>query len=131
MAISRTPSSTGRGLVASLALLMLLASLLAGCGDSGTQQVKDVDELLVRTAASNQGPGVFAKYGADISGPLSCTSSQQSDGVQVSCTGTTLDGKAVQLTGTASSLAGGSSPTGSFVGTVDGQQVFSVSCLGC
>ena len=111
------------------ALLML--SVLAACGSNGVQQVKDVDEVLVRTAASVQAQNEMLKVGAQLSGPMSCTTSQQDSGVQVSCTGTTLDGKPAQVTGTATSLPGGSTVQGDFVGTVAGQQVFALKCLGC
>ena len=93
--------------------------------------MKDVDELLVRTASSVQGQVALAKLGAQVSGPLSCTSAQTDAGVTVSCTGTTVDGKPVAVSGTATSLPGGNAVKGNFVGTVAGQQVFTSDCLGC
>lgn len=108
-----------------------LLTLVAACGSDGVQQVKDMDETLVRTAASVQGQAALAKVGAQVSGPLSCTSAQTDDGVTVDCSGTTVDGKGVEVKGTASSLPGGNAVKGNFVGTVEGQQVFSLDCMGC
>jgi hypothetical protein len=110
---------------------LTLVNGLMACGGSGVQQVKDMDELLVRTAASVQGQAELAQAGAQVSGPLSCTTSQQDAGVDVSCTGTTVDGKPVEVTGTATSLPGGDAVQGEFLGTVAGQQAFSLECLGC
>ncbi len=118
-------------IVANATGVVVLTLLLVGCGESGQQQVADVDEVLVRTAAAAQGQAELAKVGAEVSGPLSCTSTQQESGVEVSCTGTTVDGRPVAVTGTATSLEGGNAPAGNFVGTVAGKQVFSLDCLGC
>jgi len=111
--------------------VFVVLGLLSACGGSGVQQVKDVDELLARTASSVQGQAALAKVGAEVSGPLSCTSAQGDSGVTVSCTGTTVEGKPVTLSGTVTSLPGGSAVQGNFVGSVAGQQVFNSDCLGC
>ena len=108
----------------------MVALVLAGCG-AGTSEVKQVTELLARTAVSSLGPGAFADVGIDVSGPLSCTSQQSGDAVDVTCSGTSLDDQSVTLTGTVTSLPGGKTASGSFVGTADGKQVFSIDCLGC
>ena len=118
-------------ILASATGVAVLSLLLAGCGQTGQQQVADVDEVLVRTAVSTQGQVELAEVGAEVSGPLSCTSTQQESAVDVSCTGTTVDGRPVAVTGTATSLEGGNAPQGNFVGTVAGAQVFSLTCLGC
>ena len=111
--------------------MAVLSLLLVGCGTTGEQQVADVDEVLVRTAVATQGQVELAKVGAEVSGPLSCTSTQQDSAVDVSCTGTTVDGRPVAVTGTATSLEGGNRPQGNFIGSVAGGQVFSLTCLGC
>jgi len=109
----------------------LLALTATACGSSGEETVEQVDEVLVRTAASNLGQQELAKAGAEVSGPLSCSTTRQEGGVDISCSGTTLDGRAVEVTGTATSLPGGNTVKGNFVGTAAGQQVFSLECLGC
>jgi hypothetical protein len=87
-------------------------------------------DLLVKTAASTQGQAELAASGVEVSGPLSCTTTPTGDDFTVSCSGTSVDGKAVTVTGTATSLPGGSSVAGSFVGTAAGAEVFSLDCLG-
>jgi uncharacterized Zn-binding protein involved in type VI secretion len=118
-------------ILTSAAWVGVLSLLLVGCGRTGEQQVADVDEVLVRTAVATQGQVELSEVGAEVSGPPSCTSTQQDSAVDVSCTGTTVDGRPVAVSGTATSLEGGNAPKGSFVGTVAGQQVFSLPCLGC
>jgi len=109
----------------------LLALGASACGSSGEETVEQVDEVLVRTAAANFGQQELAKVGAQVSGPLSCSTTRQEGGVDISCSGTTVDGRAVEVTGTATALPGGNTLEGSFVGTASGQQVFSLKCLGC
>lgn len=114
--------------------LMVLTSVVvavAGCGSSGEQQVEQMTETLVRTAASTEGQAELAGAGVEVSGPLSCQTTPSGDDFEVACTGTALDGRAVTVTGTATSLPGGSSVQGSFVGTAAGAQVFATDCLGC
>lgn len=111
--------------------LSLAAVAVAGCGSSGEQQVEKMTETLVRTAASTQGQAELADAGVEVSGPLSCQTTPRGDEFAVSCTGTALDGRAVTVTGTATSLPGGSSVEGTFVGTAAGTQVFATECLGC
>jgi hypothetical protein len=121
------PLSRSRSLIATFAVL----ALASACGSSGEQKVADMDEVLVRTASSVQGQAALANAGAQVSGPLSCTSSRTDAGVSVSCTGTTVDGKPVEVSGTATNLSGGDAVEGDFVGSVAGQQVFTSDCLGC
>ena len=109
----------------------LLALSATACGSSGEETVEQVDEVLVRTAAANFGQQELAKAGAQVSGPLSCSTTRQDGGVDISCSGTTVDGRPVAVTGTATALPGGKTLEGSFVGTASGQQVFSLKCLGC
>lgn len=110
---------------------VLCLVVLVGCGSSGEQQVEKMTETLVRTAASTQGQAELANVGVDVSGPLTCQTTPDGEHFTVSCTGTALDGRPVSVTGTATSLPGGSSVQGSFVGTAAGVQVFAVDCLGC
>jgi len=105
--------------------------MVAGCGSSGVEQVQKMEETLVRTAASTQGQAELANVGVEVSGPLSCQATPSGDQFDVSCTGTALDGRAVTVSGTATSLPGGTSVQGNFVGTAAGVQVFAIDCLGC
>jgi hypothetical protein len=107
-----------------------MALSLAACGSSGEKQVTEMTEVIVRTAASTQGQTALSDAGVEVSGPLSCTTSPQGNEFAVSCSGTSLDGRAVTVTGTATSVPGGTSVAGDFVGTAAGQQVFSSDCLG-
>lgn len=113
-----------------LAVSAVALLVVSGCGKSGEQQVAQMTEVLVRTAASVQGQAELAKVGVEVSGPLACTTQPSGDQFTVSCTSTSLDGKAVTVTGTATSLPGGSSVAGNFVGTAGATQVFALDCLG-
>lgn len=117
--------------IISTALCVTAALLLTSCGSDGQEKVEQMTEVLVRTAASNQGQAELNAAGVQVSGPLSCQTTPQGEQIQVSCTGTSLDGQPVTVTGTADSLPGGSSVKGQFVGTAGTQQVFSLDCLGC
>ncbi len=94
--------------------------VVAGCGSSGEEQVQQMTETLVRTAASTQGQAELADVGVEVSGPLSCQTTPKGDEIEVACTGTALDGRSVTVNGTATSLSGGTSVAGDFVGTADG-----------
>ncbi|MGZ8765866.1 MAG: hypothetical protein ACXW2C_09270, partial [Acidimicrobiia bacterium] len=60
---------------------------------------------------------------------LDCTATATTDNkATLACTGTTKDGKPVTLDGKAND---DSAKKGSFVGKVDGQEVFSQDCLDC
>jgi hypothetical protein len=104
---------------------------VAGCGASGEKQVQQMTETLVNTAASTQGQAELADVGVEVSGPLSCQTTPKGDTFDVNCSGTSLDSRPVTVTGNATSLPGGSSVQGSFVGTAGGTQVFTLDCLGC
>jgi hypothetical protein len=112
-----------------LALGLSLA-VLAGCGSSGEQQVTEMTAVIVKTAAANQGQAALAAKGVDVSGPLNCSVTPAGEDFSVTCSGTSLEGQPVTVSGTATSVPGGGSVAGSFVGTAGGQQVFSTDCLG-
>lgn len=111
------------------AVVLILS--LAACGSGGEEQVEQMTETLVRTAASTQGQAELAKVGVEVSGPLSCRTTPQGPEFSVDCTGTALDGRPVTVSGAATSLVGGQAVEGSFVGTAGATQVFSLDCLGC
>jgi hypothetical protein len=86
--------------------------------------------VIVKTAAAAQGQVALADKGVEVSGPLSCTAEPSGEEFTVSCSGTSLDGRPVSVTGTATSVPGGSSVAGTFTGSAGGQQVFTTDCLG-
>ena len=104
--------------------------VLGGCGGAAEDKVTEVTGVIVNTAASTRGQAQFVSSGVQISSPLSCDTQPSGEDFTVSCTGTSSDGKKLSMTGTATSVPGGSSLAGSFVGVADGQQVFSTDCLG-
>lgn len=103
---------------------------MAGCGSDATEQVTEMTAVIVKTAASVQGQVALADAGIEVSGPLSCTAEPDGDNFAVRCSGTSLDGREVTLSGTATSVPGGQSVAGTFVATAGGQQVLSTDCLG-
>jgi hypothetical protein len=77
---------------------------------------------LVATAA----PGEFARRGVNLEGQPLCTAQSPSMGTfHVECDGTTSDNKPAKVVG---DDPGAGDPT--FVGTVDGQEVFKQGCIG-
>lgn len=99
------------------------------------EAASDVAEAAVRNLATEFGEEEFADAGAplDDSG-LSCqaTVTDGLDAIDVTCTGTTEDGETAEMTGQTSELPGASvtEVEGSFTGTVDGVEVFSIDDLG-
>jgi hypothetical protein len=114
-----------------LLMIIGLALVLSACGSSGEAQVEQMTETLVRTASSTQGQAELAEVGVEVSGPLSCQTTPEGSDISVACTGTALDGRPVTVAGTATSMPGGQSVEGTFVGTAGATQVFSLDCLGC
>ena len=113
-----------------VAALVLLALALGGCGSSAEEQVGEMTGVIVKTAASSQGQATLAKAGVEVSGPLNCTAEPAGDDFTVSCSATSVDGRAVTLTGTATSVPGGTSVAGQFRATANGQEVWSAECRG-
>lgn len=115
-----------------LPVAMVLAIGLAGCSDAGKQldtAKQEVGEFAIRNAAAIAGSAAFKENGYPLEKRLVCTANVTSDNTAtLACTGTTKDGKPVTLDGTAD---GDTLDKGSFVGKVDGQEVFSRDCLDC
>jgi hypothetical protein len=126
-ALHRTPAV----LLATSAVLVMAAAL-AGCDDTEKQLDKakqEVGEFAVRNAAAVAGSAAFYENGHPLDKRLTCRADITSDNkATLTCTGTTKDGKPVTLDGTAD---GDSVEKGSYVGKVDGQEVFSKDCLDC
>lgn len=95
---------------------------------------QDSVELAARNLASIQGAEEFADAGYPIEGNLECTADATDDltAVEISCGGATEDGEVAALTGTTTELPGASLTEleGTFVGLIDGNEVFSTDALG-
>jgi hypothetical protein len=106
---------------------------LTGCDDVEKQvdkAKKSAGEFAIRNAAAIAGTETFKEKGHELKERLDCkaTVDPSDNTAAVSCTGTTLDGKPVTLDGTADD---DTAEKGSFVGKVDGTELFSQDCLDC
>lgn len=103
-------------------------------GDVVDEASNDAIEATARNIASAQGEDEFSAADIDIEGDLTCeaTADEDADAVDISCTGTSTDGQDLALEGTTDEIPGASVTEleGSFVGTADGDEVFSVDTLG-
>ncbi len=117
-------------LIVVMAVALALGVGVAGC-DSAEKQLdkakKEVGAFAVRNAAAIAGTEAFKNNGYELSKQLQCKADVSNDlSTTVTCTGTTKDGKAATLDGSAD---GDNLDKGTFVGKVDGTQVFSQDCL--
>ena len=103
-------------------------------GDAADEASNDAVEAAARNIASAQGEDEFSAADIDIEGDLSCEADADdaADAVNISCTGTSTDGQDLTLEGTTDEIPGASVTEleGTFVGTADGEEVFSVDTLG-
>jgi hypothetical protein len=111
-----------------------LQTAASDVGNAIDEATKDAAEALARSIATQQGEEQFKNAGHELASDLVCEATVQ-DGVSkidISCTGTTKTGGAAELTGTTNELPGASVVTldGQFIGTVDGQEVFTTERLG-
>ena len=109
-------------------------SAITDVGNAVDEGTTAAAEVAARNLATQQGEEQFKNAGHELSGPLACVATVN-DGVSkidINCTGTTKAGGAAMLTGATSEIPGASvvSLDGSFVGTVDGAEVFSTQRLG-
>jgi hypothetical protein len=120
---------TARG-GAAVAAVLGMAIGVSACDDAEKQLDKaktDVGEFAIRNAAAIAGTEAFKQNDHELTEQLDCTADVTADNdATVSCTGTTKDGKAATLVGTAD---GDNLDKGNFVGKVDGQEVFSKDSL--
>lgn len=128
-------------LVRSIVVAASLA-IAAGCSENTRDSVKtDVQsatnaaaESVARNVATQQGEEQFKNAQHELAGPLVCKATVQTNAakIDVTCSGTTKAGKAASLKGTTNELPGSSvvSLNGSFVGSVDGAEVFNTERLG-
>ena len=125
-----------RSIVRTFVAAVLVAGTLAACTEKQQQEiVDDTAEIAARNAAAAAGTAAFEREGLEVSDVLECTanSSGGAEELRVSCTGTSDDGKRLALEGTVSAREEDISVDairGSFVGTVDGEEVFAEDCLG-
>ena len=82
-------------------------------------------------------PEVFELAGGSVAvlsarRPEKTTANEDADSVDISCTGTSTDGEDLALEGQTDEIPGASVTEleGSFTGTADGEEVFSVDTLG-
>lgn len=115
---------------------LLAAGTLVACSEAQQQEiVDDTVEVAVRNAAAAAGTAAFEQQGLEVSDVLECTSNSTggADRVSVSCSGRSDDGRELALDGEVAAREQDISVDairGSFVGTVDGEEVFSEDCLG-
>ena len=99
-----------------------------------TKHSEDAAEVLARNIATQQGEEQFNNAGHELDGPLTCEAAVADgvDEIDISCTGTTQDGGAAELTGHTNEIPGASVVTldGEFTATVDGEEVFTTQRLG-
>jgi hypothetical protein len=119
-------------LIVVMAVALAVGVGAAGCDDAEKQldrAKQRIGEAVIRNAAAIAGTEAFKENGHELKDTLDCTADVTSDNkATLSCTGTTKDGKAATLDGTAND---DTAEKGSFVGKVDGQEVFSQDCLDC
>ena len=121
--------------VSAFARAGLLVVLVAGAMTACTEEQRDeVAEVAARTIAAEGGEEGFANEGIEVDGDLECTATSEggAERVAVSCTGTGVDGEELAVEGDLRVQIGddGDSARGSFVGTADGEEVFSEECVG-
>jgi len=139
-----------RSFRAQLLLAPVLAlALLGACGSDDDDSADDVAEEVstavdegsndaieaaARNIASAQGEDEFSAADIEIEGDLTCEANadDEADAVDISCTGTSTDGQDLALDGTTDEIPGASVTEleGTFTGTADGEEVFSVDTLG-
>ena len=125
-----------RSIVRPFVAAVLIAGTLAACTEKQQQEiVDDTAEIAARNAAAAAGTAAFEREGLEVSDVLECTanSSGGAEKLSVSCTGTSDDGKRLALEGTVSAREEDinvDAIRGSFVGTVNGEEVFAEDCLG-
>lgn len=144
---------TSRRTATALAALVAITAAATACSDDTRESLEediesavtevvdvvdevteDAVELAARNFASVQGGQEFESAGYPLDGDLTCEADATSEltAVEISCTGTTVDGGEASLSGTTSELPGVSFDEldGDFVGTVDGENVFTTERLG-
>jgi hypothetical protein len=115
--------------------VILLAGALAACSREQRQDiVDDAAEVAARNVAAEGGREEFENAGIRVLGDLDCVANSEggAQNLTVRCTGSATNDRHLLLEGTVSTDPGDidSVVRGSFVGTVDGKEVFSETCFG-
>ena len=115
--------------------VVVVALTAIACTDEQRGDLVDQGtEAVVRNVAAAAGAGAFEREGVEVDGALDCSASSTggAERLQVRCTGSSTDGEELVLEGEATTgdAEPGNLVRGSFVGTVDGEQVFEQDCLG-
>ena len=123
-----------RGVLVCAALVVAALTATACTEEQRGDLVDQGTEAVVRNVAAAAAAGAFEREGVEVEGTLDCTASSTggAERLQVRCTGTSKDGEALVLEGEATTgeAEPGDLVRGSFIGTVDGEQVFEQDCLG-
>jgi hypothetical protein len=129
-----TAASWAKGIVVVLATALVAAGAVACTEDQRRDLVDQGAEAAVRNVVSAAGAGAFEREGFEVSESLDCeaTSTGGAERIEVRCTGSSQDGEELVLEGEAETGSAeiGDAIRGSFVGTADGEEVFSQDCLG-
>lgn len=115
----------------SLLIAPLVALLLAAtaCSKEDRQEfVQGVGAQMI-TEGANQ---AFADAGVEVDGQLDCSSSAGGSGnvAHITCTGASADGQSLELAGDLVIANEDIVESRTFRGTADGEEVFSVDCIG-
>lgn len=117
-----------------LAVTACSANTRASVNADVKSATENAAETVARNIATQQGEEQFTHAQHELAGPLSCKAVVKSGvkKIDIACTGTTKAGQAAALTGTTNELPGTSvvSLSGQFMGTVDGNAVFTTQRLG-
>jgi hypothetical protein len=128
------PSRSPRRAAMCLSVLIVAVTALACTEEQRGDLVDQGTEAVVRNVVAAAGAGAFEREGVEVEGPLDCSASSTggAERLQVRCTGSSKDGEELVLEGevTTGDAEPGNLVRGSFVGTVDGEQVFEQECLG-
>ena len=129
------PAGRARRRVPAPLIALIVALTAMACTDEQRGDLVDQGtEAVVRNVVAAAGAGAFEREGVEVEGPLECTASSTggAERLEVRCTGASQDGEELILEGEATTgdAEPGNLVRGSFVGSVDGEQVFEQDCLG-
>ena len=132
--MTRRVPPTLRGVFACVGVVVVALTTIACTEEQRGDLVDQGTEAVVRNVAAAAAAGAFEREGVEVEGVFDCTASSTggAERLQVRCTGSSTDGQALVLEGEATTgdAEPGNLVRGSFVGTVDGEQVFEQDCLG-
>lgn len=131
--IHRVPAGLRRVLTCA-GVVVVAVTTIACTEEQRGDLVDEGTEAVVRNVVAAAGAGAFEREGVEVEGTLDCTASSTggAERLEVRCTGSSKDGEELVLEGEATTgdAEPGNLVRGSFVGTVDGEQIFEQDCLG-